>query len=119
MEALKILSREFKLAIITNGSIATQSAKWKAAGLDEPIPNESFWISESVGFEKPDPRIFQTVCRAMNLEPRSCLFVGDQSEIDIGGAMNAGLSAHLVPSPLTPECVLEVGAIAKSICQVA
>ncbi|MBM4237476.1 MAG: HAD-IA family hydrolase [Euryarchaeota archaeon] len=49
-------------------------------------------LSEEVGFEKPDPRIFQTTMDKIGLAPERCAYVGDIPEIDLKGASRAGLT---------------------------
>ncbi len=52
--------------------------------------------SGRVGFEKPDPRIFQEAMRLSGADPRATAHVGDFYEIDVVGARAAGLRAVLV-----------------------
>jgi putative hydrolase of the HAD superfamily len=109
LQALAQLAEATMLGIVTNGTQMSQSAKWRAAGLDAIVSPERLWISEQVGIEKPDPAIFQLACQAMTVRPEDCLFVGDDPLIDMQGAAAAGLSTMLASSPLTPEDVLEIG----------
>lgn len=48
-------------------------------------------ISEEVGLEKPDPRIFQLALNKLQVQPEDALFVGDDLEKDVGGPQGAGL----------------------------
>lgn len=50
-------------------------------------------VSAEEGVEKPDPRIFETACRRLGVEPSRCLMVGDSSSDDVEGARAAGLEA--------------------------
>ncbi len=52
--------------------------------------------SELVGFEKPDPRIFQAALSQLGLQPDQALYVGDLYEIDVIGARAAGLDVILL-----------------------
>lgn len=45
------------------------------------------------GVGKPDPRIFHEACRRLGLEPSQVLHVGDDLELDVLGARDAGLHA--------------------------
>lgn len=45
------------------------------------------------GARKPDPAIFQAAARALGLEARSIVMVGDDPEKDLDGARDAGLQA--------------------------
>ena len=59
--------------------------------------------SSEVGFEKPDPRIFQAATARLDLPPERCAYVGDIYEIDVVGARAAGLRALLIGSGAAPE----------------
>ncbi|MBO5853440.1 MAG: HAD-IA family hydrolase, partial [Bacteroidales bacterium] len=48
--------KNYKIHLITNGFLEVQSIKMKASGLDTMI--DSSFVSEVVGFKKPDHRIF-------------------------------------------------------------
>lgn len=52
--------------------------------------------SQEAGFAKPDPRIFRLAAGLMALPAEVLLYVGDQPEIDVVGALAAGLTPVLV-----------------------
>jgi putative hydrolase of the HAD superfamily len=52
--------------------------------------------SGSLGFEKPDPRIFHAALQQMHARPEQSLYVGDVYAVDYEGARNAGMPAVLV-----------------------
>jgi putative hydrolase of the HAD superfamily len=52
--------------------------------------------SQLVGFEKPDPRIFEAALRRMALTPEETLYVGDIYEVDVVGARRAGMEVVLL-----------------------
>ncbi|MBM4143643.1 MAG: HAD family hydrolase [Lentisphaerae bacterium] len=56
---------------------------------------EAIVVSGDVGFVKPHPLPFRTVCGAMALPPEACLYVGDHWLADVQGAKNAGMKAAL------------------------
>jgi putative hydrolase of the HAD superfamily len=45
---------------------------------------------------KPDPRIFQTAARLLSAPPRDVVHVGDDVDLDVRGALAAGLRAILL-----------------------
>jgi putative hydrolase of the HAD superfamily len=108
LRSLKGLSQQFKLGVITNGAGQTQRRKIENAGLNSVIPADHFWISEEIGISKPNPDLFLLAIKKMRLLPRNCLFVGDQSEMDIAGARAAGLRAVQVSMPLDGEQLDEI-----------
>ena len=63
------------------------------------VPVEAIIDSGSVGFAKPDPRIFAVAAGALGLPPERVLHVGDSVHYDVDGALAAGLqAAHFDPS---------------------
>lgn len=52
--------------------------------------------SHQIGFEKPDPRIFQYAIKDSNANPARTLHVGDMYSVDVMGARAAGLHAALI-----------------------
>lgn len=97
--------RGYKLGIITNGSMAMQSGKLQATGLQEIV--DVALISEQVGVSKPDPLIFQQAAEQLSTSLPNCIFVGDHPVRDVMGAAQAGMTAiwrvaHLAwPNELT------------------
>jgi len=68
-------------------------------------------ISESEGVRKPDLAIFQRALERCGVEPCQALFVGDYPEMDVAGAVHAGLTAvwKFVPYwTLTTENVMTI-----------
>jgi HAD superfamily hydrolase (TIGR01549 family) len=90
-QVLEGLSAKYVLAIITNGGEKLQRAKFVHLDL-VPIV-EHLVISEVVGVEKPDVRIFARACSATSVEPSDVVFVGDRLDVDVAGAKGAGMRA--------------------------
>ena len=76
-------------AIVTNGDVLLQTNKVTESGLSNLV--EATVISEGVGVQKPNKRIFQKALSLINASPSSTLFVGDTPEADILGAKNIGM----------------------------
>jgi len=51
--------------------------------------------SYNFGFRKPDRRIFEAAAQQIGCSPEPCVFVGDQIDTDIKGALRAGMHAVL------------------------
>jgi putative hydrolase of the HAD superfamily len=67
---------------------------------------DSAVFSCSVGFSKPDPRIYALCADELGVEAGDCIFVGDGANDELPGAERAGMTAlQLRPpgEPLTPE----------------
>lgn len=84
----------YRLGLLTNGSEEQQLDKLLAAGLAEFF--DAVCVSETIGFQKPDRRSFEALARALGVEPRRCLFVGDSPDQDVAGAASVGMRALLI-----------------------
>ena len=54
---------------------------------------ETVIVSDTVGWRKPRPDIFQRALADMGVEAGECLFVGDRPDIDVAGAKGVGMAA--------------------------
>lgn len=91
LTVLNYLKPRYKLGIITNGSGITQNEKIDCAGIRNYF--NSIIVSGMVGKAKPDREIFELSCSELAIKPEEAVFVGDIYELDIVGAVNAGLNA--------------------------
>lgn len=82
-------ARGIRLGIITNGDISFQGAKLAGLGITDRF--EHVIASGSVGFAKPDPRIFEFACEEFGVAPTRAMYVGDRLHTDAIGAAAAGL----------------------------
>ena len=90
MEVLTYLKeKDYKIHLITNGFLEVQSIKMKASGLDKMI-DESF-VSEVVGFKKPDHRIFHHAMKEVGGTTENCVMIGDDLSVDILPAKEIGM----------------------------
>ena len=100
LEALEALrERGYRMAVISNADGRVRGLL-EEAGLTGHL--EFVVDSADVGIEKPDPRIFRTATDRLGLEPSVCVYVGDIYEIDVVGALGAGLEPVLIgdgPAP--------------------
>ncbi|HZB35426.1 MAG TPA: HAD family hydrolase [Gaiellaceae bacterium] len=60
---------------------------------------DSTVFSCSVGFSKPDPRIYARAAEELGVEPGDCLFVGDGANDELPGAERAGMTAVQLRAP--------------------
>ena len=80
--------------VITNGG-STQRPKIESSGFGDILP--FVVVSGEVGYEKPDPRIYQDGLKQLgDVSAANTLFVGDNVETDIGGAQSAGMATAWV-----------------------
>ena len=99
MEILIYLKNKgYRLGIITNGLTIKQ---WeKLIRLDIHDFFDEVITSEEVGFEKPEKQIFEEAMNRINGKAENSVMIGNKFEIDILGAVNAGMSAILVNTDL-------------------
>ena len=87
---LKKLKQRYKLGIITNGPKSQQYIRLKNTGIYEYF--SYIFISEEVGYNKPDIKFFEYVLRKIEEKDKSkILIVGDSLTSDIQGGNNCDL----------------------------
>lgn len=92
IETLEYLKAQgHTLSIISNGFVEVQYTKLRRSGLIPYFAN--VFLSEEIGYQKPDIRFFQTVLDRLNASPSECLVIGDNFQTDIQGAQNANIRA--------------------------
>ena len=89
-EALQYLvKKNYLLHLITNGFEATQHSKLKYSGLDKFF--NAVITSESSNSLKPRKEIFEYALQKTAARPEESIMIGDNIDVDIVGAKNAGL----------------------------
>lgn len=92
IETLEYLKAQgYVLSIISNGFVEVQYTKLRRSGLIPYFAN--VFLSEEIGYQKPDIRFFQAVLDRLNASPSECLVIGDNFQTDIQGAQNANIRA--------------------------
>ncbi len=87
---LKRFRREgIPVGVVTNGGTETQWGKLRKTGIADLVT--ACVVSEEFGAWKPDPAIFDYALEMIGSEHESTLFVGDNSEHDILGAVGVGM----------------------------
>ncbi|HZK08066.1 MAG TPA: HAD family hydrolase [Bacteroidales bacterium] len=96
-EALMILSGKYRCAIATSADFSDVSAMRRALRrVDVERYFDDFFASADLGYQKPDPRFFEAVAKALETEPLACVMIGNSYEKDIVGAKKAGMAAILL-----------------------
>ena len=89
-ELLRYLKgRGYSLSIVSNGFKEVQFEKMRTSGID--VFFEHVFLSEDIGYQKPDRRIFDHILGELSAQPAQCLMIGDDINVDIAGARNAGI----------------------------
>ncbi len=83
---------------VSNADSAYQVLKLSSVGLQR-VP--MLVGVDTFGVGKPDPRVFLEGCRLLAVEPGVTAYVGDEPDIDAGGARDAGLTGVWLDRPGT------------------
>jgi putative hydrolase of the HAD superfamily len=90
--AVDVFTREgLRLGVVTNGPTDKQRRKIESLGLNDRLG--TLLISDEIGIAKPDERIFRRAAAELGVAPHECLFVGDNPEKDVHGAIAVGMRA--------------------------
>ncbi len=84
---LRDLKPFYKIYIITNGVSFTQNGRIKTSPIFDLI--DGFFVSEDVGYNKPNPMYFDYVLDKISAKRSECLIIGDSLTSDIKGANNS------------------------------
>ncbi len=96
-EILEYLSGKYALHIMTNGFKEIQHIKLKQSKLDKYF--DEVIISEEVGHQKPNEKIFLHAQEKVKSTSAECLMIGDDHYVDVQGALDAGWQAvHFNPT---------------------
>ena len=101
-EIVRYLAEKYPLTIVTNGFIEVQYEKFDKSGLKDCFSH--IVLSEEVGCQKPNPRIFEEALRLNGLSADEVVMVGDSWYSDIQGAINAGIDQIWVTDHLSDDC---------------
>lgn len=90
-EILDYLKPNYKLHILSNGFKEVQHIKLHESGIKKHF--NTIFISEEMGFQKPDKEIFLAAQLKAEVDANNCIMIGDDFTNDIEGALNAGWKA--------------------------
>ncbi|MEB3368111.1 HAD family hydrolase [Saccharopolyspora mangrovi] len=119
LPALRKLGERYRIAVVANQRAVVVDAL-RRDGVAEHV---DIWaISETVGAEKPDPRIFQHALDEAGVPPSRAVHVGNRLDTDVRGAHRVGLRTVWVlrgeapPAP-TPEQLAEPDIAVRSLAE--
>jgi putative hydrolase of the HAD superfamily len=87
-------SRNYQLHLITNGFEKTQHSKLRNSGIDKYFGE--MITSEVSGSLKPHKEIFEYAFQKTGAQKEKSIMIGDSIEVDIQGALNAGIDQVFV-----------------------
>lgn len=85
----ELSNRGINLYIITNGHTITQTKRLKNADFIKYI--KKTFISEKIGYQKPNKEYFDYVLNEINADENECIIIGDSLSSDIKGGINSGI----------------------------
>lgn len=122
-ETLLSQKEKYTIAAVTNGTRVAQEKKLRLSGLDEIF--DAIFISENVGYEKPNKEFFDYVFESLNIKDKSeVIIIGDSLTGDIKGGYIAGIDTcwynpnhkpNTLDIPITYE-IDNIGKLADIVC---
>jgi putative hydrolase of the HAD superfamily len=88
-----IKSRGWVCGIVTQGWTTKQAEKLIRMGLVPYLDRDAIFISDTIGINKPNPKLYQLAARTLDLVPSQVMYVGDNPAHDIAPAMLLGMPA--------------------------
>ena len=93
-EVLASLKTKYSVFIVTNGITKVQKSRLNGSDIAGLVDN--IFISEEIGFSKPDKRFFDHVMNFIGeYDPKEYLIIGDSVSSDIEGAVLSGIDSCL------------------------
>jgi len=84
------------LGVITAGLTVKQAEKLVRLGVLPYLDPRAVFITEQLGIDKVNPKLYRTACAALGLSPGQCLYLGDHPVRDADSAKAAGLLTALL-----------------------
>jgi len=92
IETLEVLAKtDLIRGIITSGLQIKQSEKLIRLGVYAYFTPGAIFISDQIGIGKPNPKIYQKACEALNIPPPEAVYVGDNPLTDVDPANKIGM----------------------------
>ena len=98
---VKYLASKYPLTILSNGFKEVQYYKFAHSGLEKYFTH--LIISEEVGVNKPNPKLFELALEMNGVTANEALMIGDSYSSDIEGAKAAGIDQLWIHEGETTE----------------
>ncbi len=89
----KLVSRGWRIGVLSNFELASIEPSLKAVGLLSYI--DVAFSSTLIGARKPEAKAYLSITKALGVEPVDCLYFDDQMTL-VEGARKLGMNAYLV-----------------------
>lgn len=90
-DLLSYLSNKYQIYAASNGVYDMQVNRIKKSNLDKYF--DEIFVSDKVGFEKPDKRFFQKIMNITKFSNDDLIMIGDSIKSDIIGAKNSNIKS--------------------------
>jgi putative hydrolase of the HAD superfamily len=92
VEALEALFPHWTIAIASNALASDESEIWAALQRVELAPwVDRIYCYRGTGYKKPAREFFEYILTDLHLEPMQCVMIGDDFQVDVQGANQAGI----------------------------
>jgi putative hydrolase of the HAD superfamily len=107
-----LLAAGVAVGALSNASVAYQSLKLERVGLAGSVP--MLVGVDTLGFGKPDARVFAEACRRLGTEPARTAYVGDELDFDARAARAAGLVGVWLDRPGSRRHAIDDAEVAEA-----
>ena len=83
--------KDYKLGIITNGTVEAQKNKIKCLGIGKFFDEIVYAREFGREYEKPHVKPFIEICKRLKIKPNQIAYIGDNPVTDFSGAKKVGL----------------------------
>jgi putative hydrolase of the HAD superfamily len=90
---IELRTKDLRLGVITDGLPVKQWEKLVRLGLDDFFGTVIISGDESVGLNKPDPKVFEIALEKIGVTAGEAMMVGDKLHTDIDGANRIGMTS--------------------------
>ena len=98
---IRLKEKECKLGIVSDGTIDEQIYTLSKMGIIGFF--DTIILSEAIGVNKPNPRIFEAAIKDLAIEPENIFIIGDDFKNDIVGGKKCGLKTIWVTETVRRE----------------
>ncbi|KRK90570.1 YjjG family noncanonical pyrimidine nucleotidase [Companilactobacillus futsaii] len=90
-KTLQELNKTYRLFAASNGTSDKQYSQTAGAKIDQYF--EKIFLSENIGFDKPDKKFFESIESELQAPPKDFLMIGDSLSSDIAGANDSDIDS--------------------------
>jgi putative hydrolase of the HAD superfamily len=98
---VRLKGKGYKLGIVSDGTIDEQIYTLSEIGIIDFF--DTIIISEAIGVNKPNPRIFEATIKDLAIEPENIFIIGDDFKKDVIGGKKCGLKTIWVTETVSRE----------------